>query len=165
VLLLPEFVAENLQREQMVDQHLGAAQWLNQAVKARDTRLSIVWGKEQATDPRITPGRWHVRLDLSQEGAPDLYMAITTPDGGYREPDSGVLHEIERRDMTRRNHHAEDLVSARERREADSARKARDARLAAKDDAAMWIKANDMPGVVFGTAGWRNKAKAPREKK
>jgi hypothetical protein len=52
-----------------------------------------------ARDAKLEPGRWHVKKQ--NEGVPDSYMPITTPDGGYREPDSGVLNEMADRDMWR----------------------------------------------------------------
>jgi hypothetical protein len=50
--------------------------------------------------PGAVPGRWHVR----NRGAKPLptFTPIETPEGGYREPDSGVLRELIRRDMRNR---------------------------------------------------------------
>src|SRR5690606_25972222 len=64
-----------------------------------DPKLSVGWVDERAPTnlPGIVPGRWHVvrRID----DGPDHYMAIVTPDGGYREPDSGVVFELQQQDL------------------------------------------------------------------
>lgn len=70
-------------------------------VKSVDPDLSIVFVKESETAKSVglEPGRWHVRK--RNRGLPDSYMPITTPSGGYREPDQGVVDELSRRHMWR----------------------------------------------------------------
>jgi hypothetical protein len=80
----------------------GLAKALDRELKAHDPQLGLVWVKTNI--PRheipetVLPGRWHVK----RENPPPLlptYIAITTPDGGYREPDFGVLMEVKKRDL------------------------------------------------------------------
>ena len=99
--IVPDFVRANIAREEAVDRAKRAAVGLDQAVKALDERLSIVYVKE-GVDPRmmrygVKPGRFHV-CRRNDPPAADTYMPIETPDGGFREPDSGVLDELRARD-------------------------------------------------------------------
>ena len=99
--LVPSQIREKYEREEMVDRQIKAATALCTALKALDSRLDVVFITEGA-DPEygVTPGRWHV-VRKNDPPAPDSYIAITTESGGYREPDSGVLHEMQRRDLWR----------------------------------------------------------------
>lgn len=51
--------------------------------------------------PNAIPGCWHVR-DKSAKPLP-VFMPITDAAGYYREPDSGVLRELSRTDMRKRD--------------------------------------------------------------
>ena len=97
--LVPATIKANYEREEMVDRHVNAAIALHRALVALDDRLDVVFIPDRA-DPEygVVPGRWHV-VRKNPPPAPDSYMAITTADGGYREPDSGVLTELQRRDL------------------------------------------------------------------
>lgn len=86
-------------------------------------------------------GRWHV--ERKNPGVLPSYFPITTPDGGYREPDFGVYEEIKRRDMWT----ADGLVKALARRDKENARREKDKALKSeqrKDEIAADLR-----------AGWR----------
>jgi hypothetical protein len=99
--LLPPVIAHNYEREEMVDRQMRSALALYGALQALDPRLDLVFVTDRA-DPEygVKPGRWHV-VRKNDPPAPDSYIAIETPEGGYREPDSGVLEELRRRDLWR----------------------------------------------------------------
>ena len=98
--LLPPDIRANVERDEMVDRQMGKAQALADALIAHDPQLRLVFfGDRSEPIYGIKPGRWHVQR-LNQ-GTADTYMPITTPDGGYREPDFGVLEEIRQRDLWR----------------------------------------------------------------
>lgn len=93
-----------------------AAEWVDGAVKsgrALEAHLKATFGPEMEVvlvkttiDPEkcpesCIPGRWHVRRNNSPPTLPS-YIPITTPDGGYRDPDFGVVEELHRIDLTRR---------------------------------------------------------------
>jgi hypothetical protein len=92
------WLPDDLRREQQVEGQLELARHWNGFLKAIDPELSLVLAKDRAEYP-LVPGRWHVRR--KNRGAPDSYMPITGPNGEYREPDSGVLDELGRRDSWR----------------------------------------------------------------
>lgn len=99
--LVPPHIRSNYERAEMVDRHFNAAKALYKALVALDPRLDVVFFTDRAeAGGGIVPGRWHV-CRKNDPPAPDSYIAITTPDGGYREPDSGVLRELQRRDLWR----------------------------------------------------------------
>jgi hypothetical protein len=99
--LVPPGIKSNYDRAEMVDRQMDAAFALHKALVALDSRLDLVFITDRA-DPEygVTPGRWHVTRKNDPPAA-DSYMAITTPDGAYREPDSGVLIELGKRDLWR----------------------------------------------------------------
>lgn len=98
--LLPPEIRANIEREELIDRQMRAAVSLQRALKDMDPSLSVVFiPAERPKVYGITPGRWHVRRQ--NETTADSYMAITTPDGGYREPDHGVLRELMDRDLRR----------------------------------------------------------------
>lgn len=100
--LLPSTIRHNYEREAMVDRQLESAMALHKAMVALDDRLDLVFISDRA-DPEygVVPGRWHV-VRKNPPPAPDSYMPIVTENGGYREPDSGVLTELQRRDLWQR---------------------------------------------------------------
>jgi hypothetical protein len=97
--LVPAHIKANYERREMVDSHMKAAIALCRAVKAIDERLDIEFISEGA-DPEygVVPGRWHV-VRKNPPPAPDSFIPITTRDGGYCEPHSGILEELRRRDL------------------------------------------------------------------
>ena len=62
--------------------------------------------------PGAVPGRWHV----CKKNPVPFFSPITTPSGGYREPDSRILIELQKTDM--RNGDVAHAVFERPRREA-----------------------------------------------
>jgi hypothetical protein len=106
---VPAWVAANLEAERRTREVTElAAIWTKVLQEELDPRLSIVFiGEgtpeeeiEQVPEGHVVANRWHVRRRNDPPIA-DSYMPITTPDGGYREPDSGILFELGRRDMWR----------------------------------------------------------------
>ncbi len=97
--LLPPVIRQNYERDSLIDRHLSSARGIGRALKALDPRLGVVYITDSApADNGVVPGRWHVRVQ-NKPPAPDSYIPITTESGGYREPDSGVIHEMQRRDL------------------------------------------------------------------
>lgn len=90
------------------------AEWVDGAVKsgrALEAHLKATFGSEMEVvfvkpnpAPDIpascVPGRWHVRRNNPLPAVPS-YIPITTPDGGYRDPDFGVAEELHRIDLRR----------------------------------------------------------------
>lgn len=101
--LLPEDIRAKYEREEMIDRSLAAGQALSRAVKAFDERCDVVFISDRVRPGEvpamgeIIPGRWHVRR--RNDGAADSYIPVTTEDGGYRDPDWGILRELQERDM------------------------------------------------------------------
>jgi hypothetical protein len=94
----------------MVDRHIGAAHSLYQALQGLDRGLDVVFIPDRADrEFGVVPGRWHVYRE-NPPGTPDFYAAITTEDGGYREPDEGVYIEMQKRDTWRHGIPKSDLV-------------------------------------------------------
>ena len=104
--LVPEHVRANIEMDEMVERTRQRAVALDKALKQLDHRLSVIYVKEGApASYGMKPGFFHVRRQNDPPAA-NTYWPIQTPEGGFREPDSGVLHELEARDMWKR----EDLI-------------------------------------------------------
>lgn len=128
-LLVPAWIAENQARERFVDEQIQLGQvWTEVLREELDPHLSVVFiteschaiGVEDGISykdpiPGVEPGRWHVRRRNAPPIA-DTWMPITTPDGGYREPDSGILFELQKRDMSNRT--VDDVIADRRRADA-----------------------------------------------
>lgn len=148
-LLLPEHVAEDIERAQQVDRELGAAEWLDRELRAKDPQLCLCRAHDNADDERLVPGYWHVKR--RNDGIPDFYMPITGPNGEYREPDARVLEELDRRDLWRGGRDA--VAELRDRRMKEAAARER-ARLLMREQEAD-VLAMDIAAAkrVFGDGG------------
>lgn len=99
--LLPPVIRHDYERAEMIDRQIGAAVALCAALKDLDENLDVQFITNRAdANYGIKPGRWHV-VRSNPDPAPDTYIPITTPDGGYREPDFGVVEEMRQRDLWR----------------------------------------------------------------
>lgn len=100
--LVPATIKANYERAEMVDTQMKAAFSLYHALQAMDERLDLVFITDRAdAEFGVKPGRWHV-VRKNDPPAPDSYMPIETPDGKYMEPHSGVLRDLDQRDLWRR---------------------------------------------------------------
>lgn len=119
--LVPPAIKRMLEAEDYTDRQAKAGAAISRALEAIHPDLSLVFVRHDAAPevlpPGTVPGRWHVR----RSGPVPFYMPITTPDGGYREPDSGILQEVADRDM-RRDEVARRVFGRPEREAAERAR-------------------------------------------
>lgn len=173
MIYLPYGVEEQLVRERQAadaelallaqtSEQLRHAREFNKELRAIDPYLELVFIKGNGRTPQEAPDgvvwdRWHVIRH--NPGAPDTPMAITTPDGGPREPDSGVLRELREGDMY--NATARARVIRRRAKRAEDKQRAKDARREEDREEVAWrIKAIMNPGVNFGIPGWTRTAGA-----
>lgn len=113
----------------------------------------------ESPEPGIVLDRWHV-IRYNPD-APPTFMAITTPDGGYRDPDSGVLEDLSRADAWS----TRSLDRAAKRRARVAAEKQRDNdrhREALKDELVERVRAANHAQVSLAS-GWTNRAGARRD--
>lgn len=115
--LIPPDIRAKIEREEFVEHQYGSGRGLDAALRALDPDLSLVFIRdllpEHLPDGAIG-GRWHVRR--RNQGIPPSFFPITAPDGGYREPDSGVLSELASRDLWRKGAMADVLDRTTNRR-------------------------------------------------
>jgi hypothetical protein len=103
--IVPPDIRERYERAEFVDRAAKAGKLLEAHLKATmDPALEVVFVRHDI-DPEYLPpsavaGRWHVRRKNPMPALP-TYMPILAPDGGYRDPDSGVPAELAERDLTR----------------------------------------------------------------
>jgi hypothetical protein len=162
-LVLPDSVLverENAAREAMVDASLGRATAFFYALQEHDPNLDLVLAHEgaHAEDPQLRDGFWHVRR--RNPGVTDSYMPITTPDGGWAEPQQYHLDMLRSRDLWR-DGGIDEIYARIHAKEKESADRALQSRLAKKEEFATRLKSIESPGVLFGTAGWRARLGEP----
>jgi hypothetical protein len=99
--LVPPEIRAMVEAEEWRDRQAKAGRAISEALTALHPDLSLVFVRHDAVPdalpPGAVPGRWHVR----KKGPIPFFAPITTPDGGYREPDARVVMEMAERDMRR----------------------------------------------------------------
>lgn len=102
--LVPPQIKAEYEREEFVEHAARSGRALDNALKQMDPALSVVFVRhgvpEDDLPGGVIAGRWHVRRDNPPPAVPS-YIPITQPDGSYRDPDFGVLHELAERDLWR----------------------------------------------------------------
>jgi hypothetical protein len=158
-LILPDWVRHNVEREKAVDEQLELARYWNRLLKEIDEQLSLVWVHEESPPyPGIQPGRWHIKRRVP--GSVDIYIPITGPSGEYMEPHSGILEELQRRDLWgREGLHAIRKQQARQalERERNRERQLEEINQEFRERVAAYTR----PSILFsGDVRWRNNVKS-----
>ena len=100
--LVPPDIKANYEAEEMAVRHFRSAAQLLMHLRDFDSDIVDIkfFGDRAEEKYGIKRGRWHIHR-RNTPPASDSYIPIETPDGGYREPDSGVLNELRERDLRR----------------------------------------------------------------
>lgn len=138
------WLPESYRVEEQVDHTLRQFQRVRGLLKQMDPRLDLVLASDRATNERLRPGYWHVRLDLGP--LPPSYMPITTPGGGYREPDAAVVDELMARRMDRTRDGVADLFARKDRGQRAADRDAARKTAARREEMADYIHTLDFKG-------------------
>lgn len=97
--LVPPDIRARIEAEEYRDHQAKAGRAISEALTALHPDLELVFVRHDAAPeslpPGAVPGRWHVH----KRGPIPFFAPITTPDGGYRDPDSGILRELAERDL------------------------------------------------------------------
>jgi hypothetical protein len=100
--LVPPEIRNRIEGEMMQNEVMGYGPVLDELQKMDDKIIDLRrFGDDAPTHTGAKPNRWHVYRDNGPPVGPS-YIPIETPDGGYREPDSGIIEELKQRDMWRR---------------------------------------------------------------
>jgi hypothetical protein len=127
-LSLPDvYVAEEVSRhlEEQVEANLAEAQYWNRELRKIDPGLSIVFGRESADDPWVSPGRWMIQKEVP--GQEPLLIPWEHPDGSFRPLSSAVLDFIQEADMWNERNRKERRERQERLREAKRRQVAREA--------------------------------------
>lgn len=136
-IIVPAYIVENQERERYVDEQIMLGLYWSSVAHDVDPRASVVFIREGADFPNIIPGRWHVRIQMEPPYA-NHYIPITTPEGGYREPDSAAIEELKARRTEGLT--VDDLIEKRRARERAAERERELRREQARDEMAADIK-------------------------
>ncbi len=120
--------------------------WLEQELRSLDPLLSLVRAKPTvAPGSPLKPGYWYIQRANPVGGAPQM-IEWAFPDGSFREPDSGMLEFLRRRDLWNPGvfEHAK---KAQQRQEAETRARAAEQRGELRDELAGRVKAAVSPGV------------------
>ena len=161
---VPQWVLQNFRREQMLstadEEHV---RYWNARLREIDPNLALAFAPENAHGPGIVPGRWHVRR--RNDRGPDTYWAVVTPDGGFREMDSGVLAQFVAADLWNSQVRA-DHDRALRQANASKERARETTNEARRDEVAINVRALENPSVLFADGvKWSNKPKGKRGRK
>lgn len=99
-LWLPQSVVAdelNAARERFAEEQIAHAQYWTRELQKLDRYLSLVFISDQADEPGLVPGRWHIRRKPPTGLA--WYWPIVREDGGYREMHSGDLDALKQSDL------------------------------------------------------------------
>lgn len=103
--LLPPSIRAKYEREEFVDHSVPKARAFAEALKAVHPDMELVLVRHDIAESELPQGavrgRWHVRKHNPAPLAPS-YIPILGPNGSYREPDSGVLRELNEGDLRKR---------------------------------------------------------------
>jgi len=140
---------------------LGAMRYWNPKLQQIDEYLQLVRISENAATPGLKAGFWQVlRIKPGVPAVPVL--TVEHDDGSFREPDSGMLSQLEKWDMT-----DDRVIADRARRDAqlkrDRAHEKAEFRGELVDDIKTTYKARNLPGVRFGGEKWSRDPKARRK--
>lgn len=100
-LWLPESVVAaelNAARERFADEQIAHAQYWNRELEKLDRYLSLVFISDQADEPGLVPGRWHIRRK-PPVGLAWYWPILREEDGGYREMNSRDLEALRSSDL------------------------------------------------------------------
>lgn len=100
-LWVPESVqAEELNaaRERFAEEQIAHARYWTRELQKLDRYLSLVFISDQANEPGLVPGRWHIRRK-PPTGVHWYWPIVREEDGGYREMHSGDLDALRDSDL------------------------------------------------------------------
>lgn len=148
-----------LERISALRERHGWLRYFNDQLRQLDPFLELVKAAENATEPGLRPGFWHVKRNNPADIP--TYYPIEDANGNFIDPHMGVLDELRKMDTSRAGWLDEML--AKRRREYES-RKRRE-----KEDRvtelAERIYHYDVPKVAFNDTKWTNSTRGKRGKK
>lgn len=100
--IVPPNIKARYEQAEWVDRSVKAGRALEQELKSSfGPEMEVVFVKDHPDLPEsCEPWRWHVRRNNAPPALP-TYMPILAPNGGYRDPDAGVIVELAKVDLRR----------------------------------------------------------------
>jgi len=166
-VLLPAIVGERQQLEsalEKLDRARDRGGWLSyfdRQLRDIDGQLSLVKATEQACEPGLIAGYWHVKRDNPQ--TVPSFLVIQGPNGEFIEPHSGVLDDLRQSDLQRPGA-LEEIRRAQQREIADNKKRSAALREDRIEELSTRIKAIDSPGIRMGGT-WSASVKGKRGKR
>lgn len=140
--LLPDHIRGEIENEDALDRQVGVARYIDQALKAHDPNLGLVFVKPNVEEWELPTGaiagRWHV--EVKAPGLPNIYYPIVGPEGEFREPTHTVLDEMQQRDL-HREEAMRSLIGRQARAEAKARRQRELADEQRRDELALDLRA------------------------
>lgn len=101
-LWVPDNARINTELDSQLERLNKRHDWLkyfDRELRAMDERLSLVKASENATEPGLVPGYWHIKRDNEQAIA--TYYPLRGDNGEFVEPGSEHLEMMRRNDLTK----------------------------------------------------------------
>jgi len=140
-LSLPDsYVVDEVTRllEEQVEANIEEARHWTRELRKIDPGLSVVFGREKADDPWVSPGRWMIQKEVP--GQEPLLIPWENADGSYRPLSSAVLAFMQEADMWNSRNRRERQERQQRLREAQQRQKAREAEQR-EDEIALAVRA------------------------
>lgn len=162
-IILPDRVRHQIEFERQLEELNKRHDWLryfDRELRALDPHLSLVRARENATEPGLVPGFWHIKRD-NPTTLPTFYP-LRDEKGGFAEPSYSHLEMMRRNDLQKPGAF-EDFVK---RQEAGVRAEEKKRELQAeerREEMAERIAHLNNPSVSM-TEGWTNSVKGRRAK-
>lgn len=98
MVLLPDWVAVNVERERHVDDVLHEFRDVSRRLHDLDPRLDLVWVNENDTEGDRVPARFHIRRRNPAPLADD-YTPIVGPNDEFMYPSHAIVEMMQRDDL------------------------------------------------------------------
>jgi hypothetical protein len=163
-VLVPDWVAKNLQKEHLINQQVEGVPYWNRLLKDIDPNLSLVLvGDGIPPQPDMVAGAWHVRR--RNQGTPDTYIPILDGNGRPRPMASDVIDKVRSMDLWDNRVHR-DLWKRIEEQDRAAELKVQRAQEEAADEMRVNLKAVLEPSILVNTdIPFKAKARGRTEKK
>jgi len=159
-LHVPDWLADQMTRKQYVEKREGFSH-VERALKELDPKLSLVYVGLRVPHDKCPigalPGRFHVRRDNHEAGVPDTFMPIVNQHGEYTDPDMGIVENLKKHDLWKKNV-AQELSRRWEKEEKARQKKELAFKEDFKQEFAQRVKSKLNPSIAFNTdLSWKAK--------
>lgn len=161
-IILPDSVRLRMEFDDQLESMNERHAWLrhfDRELRAIDKHLSLVKASENATQPGLEPGYWHIKRD--NPTTLPTFIPLRNDKGGFSEPTSAHLELLRRNDM-QRSGAFEEFKKQQDALETERQRRKQAAADERREEMAERIEAAERVSVSMND-GWKNSVKGRTE--